>query len=118
MDLKQTESGVYYIHDYYPSKRYPRVTQEQEDIRSLIWVYKDLHEAAMRKFTNELMEAISLISQDIRSSKIGLVAVPPSKRYKISPIRVSIGIFTIGMRGILRSSSLAVIRPFTIMGIF
>lgn len=90
MDLKQTESGVYYIHDYYPSKRYPRVTQEQEDLRSLIWVYKDLHEAAMRKFTNELMEAISLISQDIRSSKIGLVAVPPSKRYKISPIRVSI----------------------------
>ena len=91
MNLRQTETGIYYIHDYYSPKRFPKVTQEQEDLRSLMWVYKDqLHEAALRRFTDELMEALTLISQDIRLSKIGLVAVPPSKTYKKSPIRASI----------------------------
>ena len=91
MDLKQTEDGIYYIHDYYAQKRFKRVSQEKEDFRSLMWVYKDqLHEVAMRQFTNELMEAITLISQDIRLTKIGLVAVPPSKTFKKSPIRASI----------------------------
>ena len=90
MDLKQTESGIYYIHDYYGKKKYPQVTEEQEDLRQSIWDYKNHDGAALQRFTNELMEAITLISQDISSPKIGLVAVPPSKTDKESPIRSSI----------------------------
>ncbi len=89
INLKQTESGIYYFHDYYP-KRYRFITEEQDKIRRMIWSYKDKDEEALTLFTNELMEAISLICRQIKSSKIGLVAVPPSKVNKWSPIRTSI----------------------------
>lgn len=88
--LKQTESGIYYIHDYYPINRYRHITREQDELREAIWAYKKLEDDAINRFTNELMEAITIISRSVRSSKIGLVAIPPSKVDKDSPIRTSI----------------------------
>lgn len=89
--LSKTDSGIYYLHDYYP-KRYHNITKAQERLRQNIWDFKDLDEDSIELFADELMEAISVICRQIRSSKIGLVAVPPSKVDKESPIRECIQI--------------------------
>ena len=89
IELKQTDTGIYYIHDYYP-KRYRRITKDQDKIRKMIWAYKELEEKSMDVFTNELMMAITIICRQIRASKIGLIAVPPSKVSRESPIGTSI----------------------------
>lgn len=91
INLMQTETGIYYLYDYYPT-RYKRITEEQAKIRQAIWSYKKQEDEAMNLFTNELMEAISIICKQVKTSKIGLVAVPPSKVNKESPIRTSIRI--------------------------
>ena len=78
--LRQTESGIHYIYDYYPSK-YRRITGDQDLLRRQIWAYKDMDSDAVTRFTRDLISAVTLISRDIRLSKIGLVAVPPSKVY-------------------------------------
>ena len=87
--LRQTESGIYYIYNFYPSK-YKRITNEQDLLRRQIWAYKDMDSDAVAGFTRDLISAVTLIGWDIRLSKIGLVAVPPSKTDKKSPVRESI----------------------------
>ena len=102
--LRQTGSGIYYIYDYYPMK-YRRITSEQDILRKQIWAYKDHDDDAMAKFTHELVTAITQISRNIRLSKVGLVAVPPSKTDKESPIRESIRqIVSLSKKGIIASA--------------
>ena len=76
--LRQTDTGIYYLHDYLPVRR-KWVTEEQDRIRRTIWAYKEMDSEAIGLFTNELMEAITLISKRVYPDKIGLVPVPPSK---------------------------------------
>ena len=78
INLRKTETGIYYLYDYYPT-RYRRITEEQENLRRAVWAYKKQEDGPMNRFTHELMEAIAIICQQVRSDKIGLVAVPPSK---------------------------------------
>ena len=87
--LYQTDTGIYYLHEYYPVK-YRHISDEQEEIRRKIWAYKDQENEAISEFTNEFMAAIAAIMQHYTASKIGLVAVPPSKVGKPSPVRTSI----------------------------
>ena len=102
--LRQTGSGIYYIYDYYPSK-YRRITGEQDLLRRQIWAYKDMDSDAVSRFTHDLISAVTLISRDIRLSKIGLVAVPPSKIDKESPVRESIRqIVSLSKKGVIASA--------------
>lgn len=91
INLQQTDTGIYYCHDYYP-RRYKHITEEQDSLRHMIWAYKKQDAEALVHLTNELMEAIAIICKQIRSEKIGLVAVPPSKVNRESPVRTSIRI--------------------------
>ena len=92
IQLKQTATGIYYLHDYIPTRLFRFHSEEEISISRKMWDYKDQYQSAMEDFTNELMQAISIISKNMSGKKIGLVAVPPSKVDKPSPIRESIGI--------------------------
>lgn len=90
VQLHQTESGIYYLHDYIPVKQFRYHSEEEIAISKKIWQYKDGDADALNVFTNELMCAVATIANGIRSDKIGLVAVPPSKVNKPSTVRTSI----------------------------
>ena len=90
IDLKQTETSIYYFHDYIPTRRFDESSDEEKAVTRQIWDYKNGEEDALDKFTSELMEAITLISERTPGNKIGLIAVPPSKVNKSSSVRTSI----------------------------
>ena len=90
MTIKQTETGIYYLHDYIPTRNFPIHSSEEVAMSKMIWDYKDNRGNAVGIFTNELMQAIAEISRNMVSNKIGLVAVPPSKVNKASTVRTSI----------------------------
>ncbi len=90
MTIKQTETGIYYLHDYIPKRNFPIHSPEEVAMSKMIWDYKDNRGEALGIFTNELMQAIAEISRNMVSNKIGLVAVPPSKVNKASTVRTSI----------------------------
>lgn len=92
LKLHQTETGIYYLHDYIPSKKFRYHSESENEISRKIWAYKNGDAEAINIFTNELMHAVSALANCMRSNKIGLVAVPPSKRNKYSAIRDSIEI--------------------------
>jgi len=89
LNVKQTKTGIYYIHDYYPS-RYKNLSEEQEEDRRFIWNLKDLKDDAVSRSANELIKTIRSICKDVDIPRVGLVAVPPSKVNKESPVRKSI----------------------------
>ena len=62
MQLKRTDLGIFYLHDYIP----------------------------VRLFPNYPEEAVAKVANHIGSDRFGLVAVPPSKVGKMSTIRFSI----------------------------
>lgn len=88
--LKQTDTGVYYIHEYIPLRKRSYYPTLKAQISEDIYQYKMGDDNAMDFFTNELMWAISAISRNISGDKIGLIAVPPSKVGKESSIKKSI----------------------------
>lgn len=87
-DLRKTDTGIYYLHDYIPVRQFDVHTEEEVNLSRMIWNYKNFEPDAIKLFTNELMKAITLLP--IKSNKIGLVAVPPSKVNKKSIIGTSI----------------------------
>lgn len=87
MALKQTESGIYYIHEYIPSRSMRYHKESENRISRMIWDLKEGDDDAIEFFAEELLEALEELSPKIKSGKIGLVAVPPSKVDKYSPIR-------------------------------
>lgn len=87
-NIRQTDTGIYYLHDYIPVRQFRYHSDEEVAISKKIWDYKNGDADALNLFTNELMQAISFIVKD--GDKIALVAVPPSKINKDSPIRTSI----------------------------
>ena len=90
INLKHTWNGIYYFHDYYPT-RYRRISDEDIELRQKIWEYKDMESIEdVMDFTEEMMEAITHIADECKYRNIGLVAVPPSKTYKSSAVRMSI----------------------------
>lgn len=92
MTINQTETGIYYLHDYIPKRNFSIHSYEEVEMSKKIWDYKDKRGDALAVFTNELMQAITQISRNMVSNKIGLVAVPPSKVNKSSTVRDSIWI--------------------------
>lgn len=90
IDLKQTDSGIYYLHDYVPVRQFRRHSETDNSMSRKIWDYKNGEADALNLFTNELMEAVSVLSKKMPGNKIGLVAVPPSKVGKASTVRTSI----------------------------
>lgn len=55
-----------------------------------IWKYKDGDLEQIERFANELIQAITIITKEINTNKLALVAVPPSKVGKYSPVVESI----------------------------
>ncbi len=88
--LKKTDNQIYYYYDYIPTKLFRYHSEQEISISKSIWDYKNGVPEAINKYTNDLMLYLSWLSRDIPSDKIGLVAVPPSKVGKYSPIRESI----------------------------
>lgn len=90
ISLKHTDEGVYYIHDYVPVRSFPYSSDDEVAFTRELWDYKKSEAEALDKYTKELMAAIAQLSFHVSDSKIGLVAVPPSKVGKESAIRTSI----------------------------
>ena len=97
-ELNVTRNDVYYLYKYVPVKKLNSASDDEIEIRERILTFKDGDdETVISSFTNELMEAISLISKTkirVNIKKIVLVCVPSSKvsnRYK-STMRKSINI--------------------------
>ena len=90
IQLQQDEYGTYFIYPYIPRRWQKLFSEEETEISRRIWKYKsgDMNELTL--FTNDLMKAVTQVSHEIPYSKIGLVAVPPSKVEKESPVRNSI----------------------------
>ncbi len=89
--INRTEKGIYYLHNYIPSRNFSKHSDEENEESKMMWAYKDGSDPKVSlKYTKELMQAIAELSQDMVAEKIGLVAVPPSKVEKYSPIRESI----------------------------
>lgn len=88
--VEQTNSGIFYLHDYIPLKKFKYHTDEEKEISRKVWAYKDGNVEAFNYFTEELMYAIAALGNMTRSENIGLVAVPPSKVNKQSSIVQSI----------------------------
>lgn len=88
--IKQTDTGIFYLHDYIPTRNFSIHSADEVAMSKKIWDYKNGEADALNVFTNELMQAIAEISRNMVSNKIGLVAVPPSKVNKESTIRTSI----------------------------
>lgn len=85
-----TDTGIYFLHDYIPVRLFDRYSEEDVASSKMIWDYKKGNKYALNIFTNELMQAITSVVRNQISNKIGLVAAPPSKVNKYSPIRTSI----------------------------
>ena len=90
ISLKQTSEGIFYIHDYVPVRSFLYSSDAEVNFSRELWAYKKIEAGVLEKYTNELMWAIAQLSFHISDSKIGLVAVPPSKVGKDSAIRTSI----------------------------
>ena len=90
LQLNMTETGIYYLHNYIPVRQFPYYSEEAVAITKKIWDYKNGDADALNVFTNELMWAVAILANRIRSNKFGLVAVPPSKVDKMSAVRNSI----------------------------
>ena len=93
MRLYKTNFDVYYIHEYIPEYKWDNFNSDDTEISQRLLRYKRKNkEYAFNFFTNELTEAIINFSNNILVdvNEIVLVAVPPSKVDKYSPIRLSI----------------------------
>lgn len=90
MELNITDSGIYYLHEYIPVRKFYCYSENAVAISRKVWEYKDGDTDALNFFTNELMSAIVPIANRMRSHRFGLVAVPPSKVNKPSAVRNSI----------------------------
>ena len=55
-----------------------------------IWSYKDGNPEQIERFANELMQAITSVTDSINTNNLALVAIPPSKVGKYSPVAESI----------------------------
>ena len=91
--LEISEHGVYYIYDYIQQYNWDNYDYDSTEISQKLLRYKDGKEIAMKFFTERLTEAIVEFANNVLGSKIteiALVAVPPSKVDKYSPIRESI----------------------------
>ena len=51
VQLHQTESGIYYLHDYIPVKQFRYHSEEEIAISKRIWQYKDGDAEALNIFT-------------------------------------------------------------------
>lgn len=86
--LHKTESGIYYLYDYVPSKQLKK--RENCFETKLIWEYKNGDFKAFAYYTLELTRALVDIANQVNSEEFSLVVVPPSKTYKESTIQESV----------------------------
>lgn len=90
------EKEVYFLHQYIPKKRWSDFSGDKRvETSKKILDYKDNDEEAIEYFTEQLMEAIAYLSNNVMGSeveKLALVPVPPSDKdkNKSTPMRESI----------------------------
>ena len=95
VNLNKTKWGVYYFHDYENEKKRAGYNQQDVQISEQIIDYKNDDGNAMEIFTDELMQVISYLSNNVMGSNVknlALVAVPPSKVEKYCPMKKSINL--------------------------
>ena len=90
MKIKRANDDIYYLHDYIPTRRFNEFQECQNQLSRDIWSYKDGNIEQIERFANELIQAITIITNEINTNNIALVAVPPSKVGKYSPVVESI----------------------------
>ena len=92
--MKKNMRGIYYLCDYIPYRDFQYRSEEETSISKAIWDYKDGRTDAFYEMTAILQNAIWQFGTMINGKKFGLVAVPPSKVGKESPIAQSIELLT------------------------
>lgn len=95
--LNSTRNDVYYLHRYVPEKKLKSANEDEVEFHERILSYKDGDDGTIiSSITNELMEAITFISNYKIRDKINivLVAIPSSKvsNRKKATMRKSINI--------------------------
>ncbi len=94
LELKKNSKGIYYLCDYIPYRDFEYRSEEETSISKAIWDYKDGKADAFYEMTAHIQNAVWQFGTRISGKKLGLVAVPPSKVDKESPIGKSIEILT------------------------
>lgn len=90
INLKSSANGIFYLHDYIPTGSYHFYSRAEVQISKKVLDYKDLKEDALQFFTKELQEAVEIITSKYPDCMIRLLAVPPSKIDRPSPVKNSI----------------------------
>ena len=90
-DFKISKSGVYYLFDYIPTRKWSWMDEKDLMFSRIILQYKNGERDAMESNTLELcVEIDRLTFQKVKTKNVILVAVPPSKVNAYSPVRESI----------------------------
>ncbi len=91
-NLKQTSGGIYYWDEYVPVRKQRYYDNEKRGFAQMMWDYKESpdDDEAFLFMTAKMICMIQKLSKQISADKIGLVAVPPSKVGKYSPVKKSI----------------------------
>ena len=93
VNLYSSKYKVYYIHDYIPERKRIEYDYTSVNMSEKLIDYKNGEDEAMEFFTNEIMEAIAYLSNNVMENyveNLALVPIPPSKVNKYSPIKQSI----------------------------
>lgn len=85
--MERTEDGIYYLSDYVPKRALPNHSKESVENSKRILDFKDGDRIAIGFYAMLILKAIAELAPSIRASRIALVAVPPSKVHKYSPVR-------------------------------
>ena len=88
--MYQADDGTYYLHDYIPTRLFADYDEESVEQSKKIWRFKDGDKEVESEYAWMLLKAIAELAPGIRANKIALVAVPPSKADKYSPMRSTI----------------------------
>ena len=88
--MYQADDGTYYLHDYIPTRLFANYDEKSVELSKKIWEFKNGNAEVEYEYAVMLLKAIAELAPYIRSKKIALVAVPPSKAKKFSPMRATI----------------------------
>ena len=97
-DKYKTHKGVYYLFNYVSKKKRYGYSQNEIKLSLGAWKFKDGYEYAIDFFTEELIDAIFNLSNNVIKDNIdsvALVSVPPSKVYNNSDAAMRKSIYRI-----------------------
>ena len=93
VSLNNSKYNIYYLYDYVPERMRNDYDSQRIEMSEKLIDFKNFDQESIYFFSEKLMEAISYLSNNVMPGyveNLALVAVPPSKVDKDSPIKKSI----------------------------